>query len=79
MSSITELFAYLTTANDVEEIATYQIHDGGADVQLVATDRQHAEGMHPMARTIAEESKTPLRLVRFTEVEELAIVEPVAS
>lgn len=75
--SITELFAYLTTANGEEEIAVYQVHH--EDVPLVALDRRRASGMQPMARTIANTSHAPLRLVRFTAVEELDVVEPVSS
>lgn len=74
MSSITELFAYLTTADGDEEIAAYEV--AGQWRPLVALDRQHALGMRPMARTVAEESRAPLRLVRFTEVEELETVNP---
>ena len=74
MPKVTEVFAFVAedTGPDDEGLAAMQV--GNTFMPLVGADMKRVDSLRPHARAIARRMKKPIKLLRFTQREELEVI-----
>jgi len=76
MPRIEALFAFLSVDEDDGNEGVVAAPMGGALMPLIAADEARLEGIRPIAQKLANLAKMKIRLVRFTNREEIGFVQP---
>lgn len=68
-----ELFAFVSIDPDSQAEVIVGMREDGNWQPLVVADREHTEQLKPVARRIAHDTGRAVKLIRFTEREELPL------
>jgi len=74
--TITEVSLFISMDDDGDEGIPAWLGPGGVWMPLLAADRTRLDDLRPMAQEIATASGRAVRLVRFTGMEEIEVIEP---
>lgn len=77
MPKITEMFAFVTTDKgpDDEGLVGYATIEGW--MPLVGADPSRIESLKPIAQKIAKKTGKPIRILKFSQMEEIGRISPV--
>lgn len=74
---VTECFAFLQVdPNDDQEGSPTLVMAGGALLPMISFDFRHKDSLRPVAEQYAKQTGRRIRLVRFSQLEEVEVFEP---
>ena len=75
MPKITEMYAFVSEDTGPEDEGVVAENFGGVWMPLVGADMARAESLKPLARMVARKTGKPIKLLHFTNCEELEVIE----
>jgi hypothetical protein len=76
MPKITELFAYVVADKSADDEGVPGVVTRAGTMPLMGADMARAEALRPIAQDLATTMGKPVRLLRFTCMEEVAVFQP---
>jgi hypothetical protein len=70
------MYAYVVADTGPEDEGIPSFPAGGMWLPMVGADLKRAEQLKPYAQVVAQQLGKPVRLLRFTTMHEMAVVEP---
>ena len=72
---ITEMYVFVAIEKDGDEGVCAFMHDGTM-LPMVGSDRRRVDSLRPIAQAIADQTDTPIRLLRFISSEVVETIAP---
>ena len=73
---IDEMYAFTQVDPTDNTEGVIAFHTGQGWMPMVGADMERVEYLRPMAQSVADETQTPVKVLRFSEREEIGVVNP---
>jgi len=79
MPRITQMLVYVLADKDEDDEGVPSIHTAMGAMPLLGADEDRVRSLRPYAQKLANLSGKPVRLVRFTQLEEVEVITPTSE
>ena len=79
MPKITQMLVYIIADKDADDEGVPSVHTRMGAMPLLGADEDRVRSLRPYAQELADVAGKPVRLVRFTQMEELEVLTPQES